>query len=139
MERRVQRLVVALEQGVDEAERHGLQPGRVRVEPRDATHQGVGPGLVYGGRSHARILAASVNFLSSVSEDYADLFCELFDRLDSAQFHAEGEAWMADEKVAALAARVEQAAVDGEPVAAPGGGHQVFATLLGLDAALAHA
>ena len=27
-------------------------------------------------------------------EDYADHFCELFDRLDAAEFHAEGEAWM---------------------------------------------
>ena len=74
-----------------------------------------------------------------MSEDYADLFCELFDRLDPAQFHAEGEAWMADAKVAATAAAVEQAALDGEPVAAPEGGRQTFAVLLGLDAALAHA
>jgi hypothetical protein len=57
--------------------------------------------------------------MSSVSEDYADLFCELFDRLDPAQFHAEGETWMADAKVAAAAAGVEQAALDGERVAAP--------------------
>jgi predicted amidohydrolase len=74
-----------------------------------------------------------------VSEDHADLFCELFDRLDPAQFHAEGEAWMADAKVAATAAGVEQAALDGEPVAVPDGGRQAFAVLLGLDAALAHA
>ena len=46
---------------------------------------------------------------------------------------------MADAKVAATAARVEQAALDGEPVAAPDGGRQTFAVLLGLDAALAHA
>ena len=72
--------------------------------------------------------------------DYADLFCELFDRLDPAQFNAEGEAWMADADVAATATAVEQAALDGDDVARPeGGGHQVFATLLGLDAALAHA
>jgi predicted amidohydrolase len=77
--------------------------------------------------------------MSSVSEDYADLFCELFDRLDPAQFHAEGEAWMADAQVAATAAGVEQAALDGEPIAASGDGSQAFATLLGLDAALAHA
>ena len=77
--------------------------------------------------------------MSSVSEDYADLFCELFDRLDPAQFHAEGEAWMADAKVAATAAEVERAALDGEPVAALDGGRETFATLLGLDAALAHA
>lgn len=80
-----------------------------------------------------------VNYLSSVNEEYADLFCELFDRLDPAEFHAEGETWMGDGKVAATAAGVEQAALDGEPVAAPEGGPQTFAVLLGLDAALAHA
>jgi predicted amidohydrolase len=74
-----------------------------------------------------------------VSEEYADLFCELIDRLDPAEFHAEGEGWMGDPKVAASAAGVEQAALDGDPVAAPEGGRQTFATLLGLDAALAHA
>jgi predicted amidohydrolase len=71
--------------------------------------------------------------------DYADLFCELFDRLDPAEFHADGEAWMADAKVAALAAGIEQAALGGEPVAAPAGGRLAFGVLLGLDAALAHA
>ena len=74
-----------------------------------------------------------------MNEEYADLFCELFDRLDPAEFQAEGEAWMGDAKVAATAARVEQAALDGEPVGAPEGGRQTFAVLLGLDAALAHA
>jgi predicted amidohydrolase len=74
-----------------------------------------------------------------VSEDYADLFCELFDRLDPAEFSAEGEAWLGDPKVAATAAGVEQAALDGEPIAAPDGGRQTFAVLLGLDAALGHA
>jgi predicted amidohydrolase len=74
-----------------------------------------------------------------VSQDYADLFCELFDRLDTARFHAEGEAWLGDAEIAATAAGVEQAALDGEAVAAPDGGPQVFAALLGLDAALAHA
>ena len=74
-----------------------------------------------------------------MSDDYADRFCELFDRLDAAQFHAEGEAWMADAKVAGTAARVEQAVLDGEPVAAPDDGRETFAVLLGLDAALAHA
>jgi predicted amidohydrolase len=71
--------------------------------------------------------------------DYADRFCALFDRLDPAQFHAEGEAWMADAEVAATAAATEQAVLAGEPVASPDGGRQTFATLLGLDAALAHA
>jgi predicted amidohydrolase len=74
-----------------------------------------------------------------MSEDYADLFCELFDRLDPAEFRADGEAWMADAQVAALAAEVEQAALGGEPVAPRDGGSQAFAVLLGLDAALAHA
>src|SRR4051794_26153651 len=46
---------------------------------------------------------------------------------------------MADAKVAATAASVEQAAVAGEAVPAPGGGRQTFAILLGLDGAFAHA
>ena len=70
-----------------------------------------------------------------MSSDYADLFCELFDRLDVERFHEEGEAWMADPAVAATAAAVEQAVLAGEQV--PDGG--AFAVLLGLDAALAHA
>jgi predicted amidohydrolase len=74
-----------------------------------------------------------------VSEEYADLFCELFDRLDPAGFRAEGEALMGDAKVTATAAGVEQAALRGEPVRAPEGGRQTFAVLLGLDAALGHA
>jgi predicted amidohydrolase len=71
--------------------------------------------------------------------DYADSFCMWFDRLDPAQFHAECGAWMADATVAAIAAGVEQAAVEGAPVAPPEDGRQTFAVLLGLDAALAHA
>ena len=67
--------------------------------------------------------------------DYADLFCELFDRLDVERFHEEGESWMADPTVAATAAAVEQAALAGERVPEAGD----FAVLLGLDAALAHA
>ena len=46
--------------------------------------------------------------------------------------------WMGDAEVAATAAAVEQAALDGEPVAAPAAGRQTFAVLLGLDAAFAH-
>jgi hypothetical protein len=56
-----------------------------------------------------------------VSDDYADRFCELFDRLDAAEFHAEGEAWMADAEVASTAARVEQAVLGGEPAPATAG------------------
>lgn len=77
--------------------------------------------------------------MSSMTEDYADLFCALFDRLDPAEFHAEGEAWMADAELAATAASIEHAVLDGETVAAPDGGSKTFAVLLGLDAALAHA
>jgi predicted amidohydrolase len=72
-----------------------------------------------------------------VSQDCADLFCELFDRLDPAEFHAQGEAWMAD--ASPTAERAEQSALDGEPVEPPGTARETFAVLLGLDAALAHA
>jgi predicted amidohydrolase len=72
-----------------------------------------------------------------VTPDYADLFCALFDRIDAAEFHAEGEGWMA--RAGAAAAAVEQAALAGEPIAEPAGGGETFAALLGLDAALAHA
>src|SRR4051812_9191223 len=74
-----------------------------------------------------------------MSQDLADLFCELFDGLDPGRFHAEGEAWMANPDVAATAAEVEQAALEGEPIAAPDGSEQTFGVLLGLDGALAHA
>jgi predicted amidohydrolase len=73
-----------------------------------------------------------------VSEDHADLFCELFDRLDPAQFRAEGGAWMADPEVVAAAAHAEQAVLDGAPVASPEAGRDTFAALLGLDSALGH-
>jgi predicted amidohydrolase len=71
--------------------------------------------------------------------DYADRFCELFDQLDPAQFHDEGESWMADDEIAATAAAIERAVLAGEPIADPAGARETFATLLGLDAALAHA
>ena len=74
-----------------------------------------------------------------MSEDHADLFCELFDRLDPSQFRAEGEAWMADPEVADAASAAERAALEGTPVAAPDEGRETFAALLGLDAAMAHA
>src|SRR5262245_59589989 len=74
-----------------------------------------------------------------MSTDYADLFCELFGRLDRTEFHAAGESWMADARVATTAAEVEQAALDGGSVAHPDGGWRTFGVLLGLDAALAHA
>src|SRR4051812_11216924 len=60
-----------------------------------------------------------------MSEDYADRFCELFDRLDPALFRAEGEAWMAD--------------APGDPAGEPGSPREAFAVLRGIDAALAHA
>jgi predicted amidohydrolase len=74
-----------------------------------------------------------------MSQDYANLFCELFDRLDPAEFHAAGEEWMSGGEVASVAATIEQAALEGQPVSAPDGGLQTFAALVGLDAALAHA
>lgn len=74
-----------------------------------------------------------------MNEDYADRFCELFDRLDPAEFHTDGEAWIGDPQLAAIAARTESAALAGSSVEAPEGGGQAFAVLLGLDAALAHA
>jgi predicted amidohydrolase len=77
--------------------------------------------------------------LSSVRDDYADLFCELFGRLTESEFSAKGEAWMADGDVLGTAARVERAALDGEPVEAADGGREAFAVLLGLDAALGRA
>ena len=72
-------------------------------------------------------------------ENYADLFCALFDGLDPAEFHAEGETWLGDPDVTATAIAVEQAVLGGEPVEEPEGGAQTFAVLLGLDAALAYA
>jgi predicted amidohydrolase len=72
-------------------------------------------------------------------KDHADLFCELFDRLDAAEFHAAGETWMRDSEVEAAATEAERAALAGEPVATHEGGRLTFAVLLGLDAALAHA
>jgi predicted amidohydrolase len=74
-----------------------------------------------------------------MNDDYADLFCRLFDRLDPAEFHAEGEAWMGNAEVTSTAALVEQAVLDGEIIEAFEGGRRTFAVLLGLDAALAHA
>jgi predicted amidohydrolase len=74
-----------------------------------------------------------------MSEDYADLFCELFDALDPAGFRAEGETWMADADTTRTAAEVERAVLEGTPVASPDTPRATFAVLLGLDAALARA
>ena len=85
-----------------------------------------------------------------MTSDYADLFCELFDRLGPAEFRSDGEAWLGDAGVLAVAAEVEAEALDGtlSPAAvlerveqAPGAerGRLGFALLCGLDAALAHA
>ena len=71
--------------------------------------------------------------------DCADLFCQLFDRLDPARFRDEGEAWMADERVAATAVAINEAALRGDALQPPEDPREAFATLLGLDAALAHA
>src|SRR5437868_4901584 len=74
--------------------------------------------------------------MSSIVLDYADLFCELFDSIDLDRFHAEGASWLADSAPAARA--VEDAALAGEPVEAPHRARDAFATLIGLDSALAH-
>jgi predicted amidohydrolase len=85
-----------------------------------------------------------------VTEDYADLFCRLFDGLDLAAFRSAGEGWIGEARVLAIAAEVEAEALDGalNPAAAsdrveraPTGERSrlAFALLLGLDAALAHA
>src|SRR5262245_57280104 len=73
--------------------------------------------------------------ISQVSGDLADLFCELFDGIDAAEFFDRGESWLVDREVQAAAAEVEAAALGGEPVAV----RHPFAALLGLDAALARA
>jgi predicted amidohydrolase len=85
-----------------------------------------------------------------VTEDYADLFCELFDGLVPATFRAAGEAWLADPRVAAEAADVEAGALAGTLSAAAALRRVTrapaderaplrFGLLQGLDAALAHA
>jgi predicted amidohydrolase len=73
-----------------------------------------------------------------VSQDYADLFCALFDRISAAEFRAEGEAWMADAEVRAIAAATEHAALAGDPIPEPDDVRRTFAVLLGLDAAFVH-
>jgi predicted amidohydrolase len=73
-----------------------------------------------------------------VNQDYANLFCELYDRIDLAKFHGEGAAWIADPQVTSIAAEVERAALDGEPIVVPDDSRGAFAVLLGLDAAFAH-
>ena len=74
-----------------------------------------------------------------MSTDYADLFCELFDRLEPAEFHAAGESWAYSTKLAESASEVERLVLAGAPLAAGGEGQEIFATLVGVDAALAHA
>src|SRR5918912_4633382 len=71
--------------------------------------------------------------MCQVTEDYADLFCELFDGIGAADFRADGEKWLLDPEMQTAAAEVEAAALAGEPVEV----RHPFAALLGLDAALA--
>jgi predicted amidohydrolase len=73
-----------------------------------------------------------------VSQDYANLFCELFDRLDPGRFRSDGAAWMSDPVLATRAALVEEAVLSGQVVAEPQDPRDTFAVLLGLDAAFAH-
>jgi predicted amidohydrolase len=85
-----------------------------------------------------------------VNEDYADLFCELFDGLALAEFRSAGEGWIRDARLLAMTAEVEAEALDGalsvaaafERVEQAPTGERPrlgFALLRGLDAALAHA
>ena len=70
-----------------------------------------------------------------MSPDYANLFCELFDSIDPADFRAE---WIIDERVAKIATETERAVLAGSDVATATNGREAFAVLLGLDAAFAH-
>ena len=73
--------------------------------------------------------------MCQVSEDYADLFCDLFDGIGATEFRANGESWLVDPELLAERAQVEAAALAGEPVEV----RHPFAALLGLDDALASA
>jgi hypothetical protein len=73
--------------------------------------------------------------MRQVKEDYADLFCELVDGIEAADFRANGESWLLDRELQAAAAEVEAAALTGEPIEV----RHPFAALLGLDAVLARA
>lgn len=77
-----------------------------------------------------------------VSQQLADLFCEWYDELDAAVFHAEIEAWTLDPRLDALSAAIERDAERSPSVASPrmrlenGGGDRqarLFAALRGLD------
>ncbi len=70
-----------------------------------------------------------------MNQDYADLFCELFDGIDAADFRANGESWLVNRDLAAAGTEAEAAVLAGEPVQV----RHPFAALLGLDAALARA
>jgi predicted amidohydrolase len=85
-----------------------------------------------------------------VVADWADIFCELFDGVAIAEYRANGEAWLADEELLAMASEVEARALDEtldagalrERVMRSGDrerGRLAFGVLRGLDAALAHA
>jgi predicted amidohydrolase len=85
-----------------------------------------------------------------VTTDCADIFCELFDGVAVAEYRANGEAWLADEELQAVASEVEAQALDEtldagalrERVMLSGEreqGRLAFGVLRGLDAALAHA
>jgi predicted amidohydrolase len=84
-----------------------------------------------------------------VTADWADIFCALFDAVAVAEYRAEGEAWLADEELLAVASEVEAQVLDEtldagalrERVARSGErerGRLAFGVLRGLDAALAH-
>ncbi|HSD77743.1 MAG TPA: hypothetical protein VLA98_10070 [Solirubrobacteraceae bacterium] len=85
-----------------------------------------------------------------MSDDYADLFCALFDGLGHAEFRSAADGWIWDARVSAIADEVETEALGGalhaaaalERVERAAAGERArlrFALLRGLDAALAHA
>jgi predicted amidohydrolase len=73
--------------------------------------------------------------MRQVTIDHADLFCELFDRIEPADFRANGESWLLDPAIQAEREQAEAAALAGEAIEP----RHPFAALLGLDDALARA
>jgi predicted amidohydrolase len=80
-----------------------------------------------------------VSSVRQVSGDLADLFCELHDAISPPDFRAELLRWEAGVEGRVRAAEVERRALAGEPVAPQSDPEARWATLRGLDAALAHA
>ncbi len=134
------RVVVALEQRVDQAECDGL-PGRgLRVEPRDPRHQGVDAGLVYGGRGHARIVADCCQ----VSVKYEHRTTQICSANCSVDSTARSSTPRASPGWRTRGLRPPPPRSSRRPSTVgrsrtPDGGWRTYGVLLGLDAALAHA